>query len=295
MESSPFFFAPAPAGADYATTSLRNNPLGGLIAELIDRDGIATTLSEESPFYTSWAPTADSIALNLPGDRLDIWMNAEAETIIEPAIGYQTPVWLDRGLVVVRDVGDTRYLSVWSEGEFEDIGIIEGSAAFVGKGHRIAIKTNGGQTDSESGGIQAGLRIQTVPTIPTNRLVTIDLDTGDIQTVTTEPTAMFQFDPDGERLLYGEASLDVGLTWSIWEDGATEELAGYRPNPQWIGELVPFFDQYAQTVQFWSASGDRVAFPAVVEFEPVVIVYDLGTGTETTIPDALWLSWATIR
>jgi hypothetical protein len=125
--------------------------------------------------------------------------------------------------------------------------------------------------------------------------VTIDLDTGDIQTVTTEPTAMFQFDPDGERLLYGEASLDVGLTWSIWEDGATEELAGYRPNPQWIGELVPFFDQYAQTVQFWSASGDRVAFPAIVDFEPVVIIHDLATGTETTIPDALWLSWATIR
>lgn len=296
MDSVPFFFAPAPSRAVYVTTSLRNNPLGGLIAELIDTNGVATFLGDESPFYTSWSPSGEQIAINNPGDHLDIWEDGEMWTILDPADGYQTPVWLDRGLVIVRDVGDTRYLSVWNdlESEFEDIAIIEGSAAFVGEGHRIAIKTNGNSSE-EPGGIQAGTRIQTVPTIPSNRLVTFDLDSGDIQTVTTEPTAMFQWDPAGERLLYAEASLDVGLAWSIWEDGASEELAEHRPNPQWIGELVPFFDQYAQSVQFWSASGDLVAFPALVDIEPVVIIYDITTGTETTIPDAVWMSWATNR
>jgi hypothetical protein len=62
-----------------------------------------------------------------------------------------------------------------------------------------------------------------------------------------------------------------------------------------VGELVPFFDQYAQSVQFWSDSGEFVAFPASVDGQPVVIVYNTTTATETTIEDATWSSWATIR
>ncbi len=297
MESSPFFFAPAPGGSDFVTTSLRNNPQGGLLAELIDADGTVTFLGDESPFYTSWSPDGTLLAINNPGDHLDVWEDGEMWTILDPSGGYQTPVWLDLGLVVVRDVGDERYLSIWNldEFDFENVARIEGSAAFVGSGHRIAIKTNGGTPDDEPGGIQAGLRVQDVPSITPGRLVTVDLETGAIDTVTTEPTAMFQWDPTGERLLYAEASLEVGLTWSIWDDGERTELAGYRPNPQWIGELIPFFDQYAQSVQFWSASGEFVAFPALIDFQPSVIIHDVAAGTETTIEDATWLSWATNR
>jgi hypothetical protein len=295
MDSSPFFFDPAPDGSDYVTTSLRNNPQGGLLAELIDADGVATLLGDDSPFYTSWSPDGDRIAINLPGDHLEIWMDGEVETILQPAGGYQAPVWLESGLVVVRDVDGVRFLSIWDGEKFKNIARIEGSAAFVGRGNRIAIKTNGGQTEPDAPGVRTALRIQDTPMIPTNELVVVDIDTGRIQSVTDEPTAVFQLDPSGERLLYAEASLEVGLTWLIWDEGTTTEVAGYRPNLQWVGELVPFFDQYAQSVQFWSDSGEFVAFPASVDGQPVVIVYNTTTATETTIEDATWSSWATIR
>ena len=295
MESSPFFFAPAPFGSDSVTTSLRNNPLGGLLAELIDGEGVAIALGDESPFYTAWAPDGERLAINLPGDRLDVWTDGASETILASSNGYQAPVWLDRGLVVIRDVDSQRYLSVWQDGVFDDIALVEGSAAFVGAGDRIAIKTTGPRTEVDPDGVRAAMRVQKTPSIPTDTLVVVDLETGRIRQVTEEPTAVFQLDPEGERLLYAEASAAVGLEWSIWGDESVIEVAGYRPNVQWIGELVPFFDQYAQSVQFWSDSGNHVAFPASIGNAPVVIVYDIATGSETIIEDATWSSWATAR
>ena len=295
METPPFFFAPAPFGSDFVTTSLRNDPRGGLIAELIDSEGVATFLGDESPFYTSWSPEGDLIAINNPGDHLDVWEDGQFWTIVDPSGGYQTPVWLERGLVIVRDVGDQRFLSIWDLEGFQDVATLEGSAAFVGAGDRIAIKTNGPRSETDPDGVRAAIRVQKIPSIPTDTLVVVDLDTGRIQRVTEEPTAVFQLDPTGDRLLYAEASTEVGLIWSIWDDGTVTEVAGYRPNVQWIGELVPFFDQYAQSVHLWSDSGDYVAFPASIQAAPVVVVYDIATGTKTIIEDATWSSWAKAR
>ena len=255
MSSSPFYFAPAPAGSPWDTTSLRNDPQGGLIAELVDSDGEVTEMGREAPWYTSWSPDGQSLAVHVPGSRVDIITGDSTETILEPSGGFQAPAWIERGLVLLRDEGTNRFLSIWSDGEFDDIARVQGSAVFVAEGDKIAIRVSG--DGEEPSGVQAGLRAQELPTIPADRVVAIDLESGAIDTVTAMTSALFQWDPTGERLLFATADTD-GLTWQIWTDGATETLGTYRPNLQWVTDLVPFFDQYAQSVQFWSRDSQRV-------------------------------------
>ncbi len=291
MDSSPFYFAPAPAGAEYATTSLRVNPGADLISELVDRDGVATTLDTASPFYTSWSPDGASIAINLPGDRLDVLAGEDRMTIVAESNGYQAPVWLEAGLVHLRDTDEGRYLAVWTNGRTRDIVAVDGAAIFVGSGSTVALKVANGP-ESEPG-VQASLRAQTDESVEEGLFVLIDLATGSITEVTSDPTAVFQFDPGGERLLYATASLEDGLTWSIASGDETVELGSVRPNGEWVGTVVPFFDQYAQSTSFWSASGDRIAVPGVVDGRPVVVVYDLDGGEPTLIDDAVWASWYT--
>jgi len=295
MTSSPFFFAPAPLGSEYATTSLRNNPGADLISELIDDAGVAVELATESPFYTSWEPSGERLAVHVPGRRVDIIDGAMTQTIVEPSNGFQTPVWLDDGLVLLRDAEAERFLSIWNDEEFRDMAVIEGAAIFVARGTRVAIKTTGSDdTREDSDAVQASLRVQELPTLPTERLVVVDVVSGSIDPVTAEPTAVYQWDAGGDRLLYGVASVENGLTWWVWEAGASTELASFRPNRQWVGELVPFFDQYAQSVQMWSSTGDRIAVPVAVEGRAEVAVIGIDGSEPTLIPNALWASWVPV-
>jgi hypothetical protein len=289
MTSSPFFFAPAPSGSPFSTTSLRNNPGADLISELIDPQGMATELGTESPFYTTWSPSGDRIAIHIPGRRVDVVAGDVTETILEPSNGYQTPVWLDRGLLMLRDTDEGRWLTLWNDGVFSDVAEIDGSAIFVARGSMVAIKTTGEESDGS--GVPASLRTQQTPTIPSEQLVAFDLDAGTFDIVTTEPTAVYQWDPTGTRLLFAEASFERGLAWSIWEEGNTTELAAYRPNRQWVIELVAFFDQYAQSVQFWSPSGNRVAVPVSVGGEPSVAVMPTDGSDPVLLSDAVWSGW----
>ncbi len=109
METPPLYFSPAPRGSPHATTSLRNDPSGaGLIAETVERSGEVNPLSEESPFYTSWSPEGDLLAIHIAGRRLDVRGSAGTETILSDTGLFQTPVWIDRGLVTLHLIEGTQ-------------------------------------------------------------------------------------------------------------------------------------------------------------------------------------------
>ena len=73
------------------------------------------------------------------------------------------------------------------------------------------------------------------------------------------------------------------------------EIVTFQLQPPWFRSLVPFFDQYAQSVQLWSSSGAYIGYPAVVDAEPVVVIEPLDgiNGTEPVIiSGATWSAWA---
>jgi hypothetical protein len=294
METPPFYFSPAPVGSPFAATSLRNDPSGaGLIAELVDHSGAVTPLSTESPFYTSWSPGGMSLAIHIAGQHLDIRSTDGTETILSETGLFQTPVWVESGLVTLRTLTGTQFLTLWEDGSFTDIAEVEGPVGFVGSHDRVAVQA----TDRpDPGAIAAGLRTQVLPTIPGGNLVVIDLPTATLETVSTELALLYQWDQSGESLLYATlADEPVSLTWNIWSDGRSAEIVTFLLQPPWFRSLVPFFDQYAQSVQLWSSSGDHIGYPAVVDGGPVVVIESLNgiSGAEPVIiQSAIWSAWA---
>ena len=106
-------------------------------------------------------------------------------------------------------------------------------------------------------------------------------------------TPLFQWNPAGDRLLY--ASFDDGssldLAWHVWEDGQVTDYAAFEAQPRWFRDLVPFFDQYDQSVSFWSPSGDAFAYPSIEDGDRVVVVQPVDGSDRTIIERATWVSW----
>jgi hypothetical protein len=290
METVPFYFSPAPAGSAFGTTSLRNDPSGsGLIAELIDETGNVTELSNESPLYTSWSPLGKALAIHIAGQHLDVQREDETETILSETGLFQTPVWVEEGLVTLRTVSGIQRLSLWNDGSFTDLAEVDGQAAFVAVGDQVAIQAT---ERPDAGSLAASLRAQDLPAVSGGRLVVIDLGTGTMHTASSEPAHVFQWDQQGEALLYATGgSNPVSLVWHVWSDGQDEVIESFTVQPQWFETLVPFFDQYAQSVHFWSSSGDYIGYPTVIGTDPFVILVPLAGGESVMIPDATWSSW----
>ncbi len=291
METPPFYFSPAPVGGSYATTSLRNDPSGaGLVSELVDRSGSVTSLSAESPFYTSWSPGGDSLAIHIPGQHLDVHGSEGDETILTRTGVFQTPVWIEMGLVTLRTVGGTQKITIWADGSFEDIAEVDGPVGFVASGDMVAIQA---RERPDTGSVAAGLRAQTLPRIPSGRLVVIDLAARETNTVSNELALLYQWDEAGDSLLYSMPGDEPQeLVWSVWRDGASVEIESFVFQAPWFRSLVPFFDQYAQSVLFWSSHGDRIAYPAIVGSDPVVVIKPIDGGESVVIPAATWVAWA---
>ncbi len=290
MKTSPFYFLPAPIGSPYATTSLRNDPAGtGLVAELVGRSGEITALSDESPFYTSWSPDGQQLAIHIAGRRLDVAGATGTATIASLTGLFQAPVWVDSGLMTLRTVEGLQSLAVWDGDSFNDIATLEGPAGFVAFGNRVAIQPSV-RPDTES--VEVGLVTQQLPAVPGGRLVVIDLLSGSMETVSTELALVYQWDQVGESLLYATVGNEpVSLIWHHWSDGETTEIASFSPQSSWFRSFVPFFDQYAQSVQFWSASGDHIGYPAVIGGAAVVVIQSVDGSGPIIIPDASWSAW----
>lgn len=291
MDTPPFYYAPAPAGSTSATTSLRNDPRGaGLIAELISHTGDVIALSTESPFYTSWSPDGDSLAIHIAGRRLDVRQANATETILSETGLFQTPVWVAGGLVTLRTLDGTQRLTVWNNGTFDDIAEVDGPVGFVAAGEMIAIQAS---QRPDGGSIAAALRTQSLPVIPARSLVVIDRATGTFQTVSDKLALLYQWDREGERLLFATLGEEpLSLVWNVWSDGSSTELEVFTLQPLWFRNLVPFFDQYAQSVQLWSSSGGFVGYPSIVDAQPVVIIQSTTGEDPVLIEGATWAAWA---
>lgn len=286
-----FFMLPSPPGGRYATTSLRNNSSGtGLVAELIDTFGDVTLLSEESPFYASWSPDGLQLAIHASADHLDIRSSDGTVTVARPTGIFQTPSWIDEGLVTMRSTAGGQTLSIWNGIEFRDIGLVDGPVRFVASDRFIALQS----VPSESGAVEAAVRTQTTPSLPAGRLVVIDLQSGSTTSITGELTPMFQWDPGGTKLLFAtyedESSLDFG--WHVWQGGSIADLGIHEIQEDWFRTVAPFFDQYAQAVSLWSGDGSRFAVPAVIDGENVVVIQTVAGGAPVVIGDATWVAFA---
>lgn len=289
LATAPFYFSPAPSGSPFLATSLRNDPSGdGLVAELVDEAGGTTEVSRLSPFYTAWAPDGQALATHTEGRLLSIRTSESVTEIATPTGPFQAPAWTGDGLITLRTVSARQLLSSYSDGMFRDLAAIGGPSRFVAAGGRVAIQTVG----SGEAGIEASASAQQIASLPTDILSVVEIGSAVVQTVSQRPAVFFHWNADGRRLAFativdGRAGV---LEWHVW-NGSTVAVDQFVAQPGWIREVLPFFDQYAQSASIWNARGTAIAYPAVVEGEHVVVVHTIG-GVMTSIQDATWAAWS---
>jgi hypothetical protein len=175
-----------------------------------------------------------------------------------------------------------------ADAEIELIASVLGGAVFTATpdGKRVAVLPTAGD--------DVGLSVvaQQAPVLPSGRLVVVDTEDGGFVEITTGVVAAFSWDPTGEKLLILEIANSGGFRWRVWEDGESRTFLEFVPSPGYVRDLVPFFDQYAQSMTPWSPDGSAFAFPGAVGGETGIWRQDLSGGDPVRISGGTWVAWS---
>ena len=236
-----FYLCPSPCGRYLSHLSL--GPLGLELAVTDVRSLELRLIERGQPMFWSWSPDGERLAVHVANRVLIADSSGQVvRSLSDEAGSFTTPWWLPGGSVafVVKDriVG----------------GGLDGTVAALVSGEtagRFSISPDG-QRLAHLEVTEAGLRV-----------VVVDLLTSMVQEVTTRPTAGFFWSPAGDRLAALVATSSHELAWLVFGGSEVVELPPFRPTPTWAGVVLPFFEQYAQSHQFWSVDGARLVVAAI--------------------------------
>lgn len=269
-----------------------SNAAAGLRLELTSFDGTnltePRTVATGAPLYFSWDPDGDRLATHVSLDRLEL-SDFDQSTELGPEPGvFQAPQWTDRGIVAVETLaGAPRLIVVSPEGEVEPLATLAGPAYFVASpdGTRVAV-----QAIIEESDVLSAI-YQPIPAVPSNRLAVVDTERAEVTAVSNGLALAFFWSPGGDRLLVLDITPESAGRWSVWDGDELREVVQVRPSESFVRNVLPFFDQYAQSMSLWSPDGTEFAFPGTIEGEEGIWIQPLD-GEPRLVSDGTWVSWS---
>ena len=297
MVNLPFYLFWA---SDSRSIGALHDSASGLDLELFDvASGTSTIIDSGVPFYFSWNPTGDRLVTHVGPDRFEmITTDGDRSTAGTTGDDYYAPQWTDDGILHV-DGG--ALVMETPEGGRREVVRVTGFTAFVANpgGTRAAVQSI---RTGEAVSLQDVLRDQPeriglyveIETIPSNRLVVVDIETGVFEVVSEAPALAFFWSPSGESLLiFAPASSGNALVALVWTAGSgMREYGAFLPSNAVALDLLPFFPQYAQSMRFWSPNSTAFAYPGIVDGTSVIWVQQLDHETPERISDGSWVSWS---
>ncbi len=287
LDSFPFYYS-------WSTTDqlgILRNGSSGLDLQTIDvgTDGVGelVTVEQGQPLYYSWSPDGDELVAHIGIDRF-VTSDLSDSTDLMPAPGaYQAPSWQPEGILSLAAGDDRQTLVIIDGGEVRPIATVGGLATFLPNKDTSLVAV---QSLEERDPFQSA-SMQTLPRVPGNRLVVVDVEAGLATPITDEPIIGFFWSPTGEQLLVLDFIPGPAARWQVWDGSELTELVRFTPDPSFVTEFLPFFDQYAQSVSLWSPDGSAIAFPGSIGDESGIWVQEIG-GDPVLIADGTWVSWA---
>lgn len=286
VDTLPFYMS----WSDRNTLATLRNGASGLRLETTTPETIEgglTLIDEGAPLYFSWEPGGQRLATHIGTDRLELNEDGAGQPL-GPAPGeFQAAAWSDAGIVAVAESGRDQQLSVVTpDGTAKPLARTLGPTYVVATsdGSSIATQVLSGQSNGRS------VLYQEIPVLPPNRLVVID-EEGTVTEVTDSPVLAFFWSPGGDRLLLLDTVESGEARWQVWSNDTLEEVVRFGLDASFVRDLLPFFDQYAQSVSLWSPDGTAFAFPGSIDGQAGIWVQELGEEPRR-VSDGSWVAWS---
>ncbi len=245
--------------------------------DVLDLTTLASTpLRTGAPLLASWSPDGTRLLVHAGAGTASaelsiIRVAGGAVTPLGVRAGtFGTPQWLDDRtvLVGVRD-GSSQFLSLVDTvtGARRDLLGYTGSIRFQlnPAGTEVAYQVlpdSGGGSSSNVAYPQTTAPTTTappaVPQAVQNRLAVLDIATRTVTTVRQTPTSAFVWSPNSARLAFLTPEANETYRWHFWSTQNTVDGTAFVPTLEFLRVSVRLFDQYAQSVRWWSP--DSAAF-----------------------------------
>ena len=290
-ESRPFYLHWSPDSRHLAF--LASNAIGMALHNVNTiGDPVAQRIVPGQPSYFSWTPDGRRLLLHTggsaPGGSISLWELGDAkpqELALAPAL-FQAPAWIDNGqaaIAVVRDDENVTLVRLNQQGAIQRrLATAEAGMLFV---------------TAPSGKEVAYMRVDR-RNCGALRIVGTD-GVGDRE-VTTDPVGAFFWSPDGTRIAFlaepadgiqtaaVRAEQELTLAWHVLDvaSGTITRLNTFAPSNEFLN-LVPFFDQYAQSIRLWDKVGRRLVYAD----DAGVWTVDVLTGATVKVADGVMGMW----
>ena len=289
MAAPPFYMFWSPDGNGIGV--LHNSAAGAIEFEVVDVSATTSeVLAEGSSFYFSWSPDSSQVAAHARPEFFGtIGLDGESSDLGATAPGYQAPHWISAGILHLAEAGlELRQTG----GESRLLATAPGPVAFVANRQGTSVAVQSFVEEETPPGVNA--TVTETPAIPSNTVVVIDVDSGEMSEVVGAASLGLFWSPDGESLLV--LTPDEGgaaeLATTVWRAGETTELSTISPNPTFVGDVLRFFDQYGQSLQLWSPDSAAFALPGAIDDDPGIWVYLVAGGDPVNVHDGSWVSWS---
>jgi TolB protein len=312
-EEAPFYLYWSPDSRQVAFLASHPDGIALHLVQRQDGDTTGRLLTIGQPFYWDWTPAADQLFIHSGGSGPD----AKLEMIDL------------QGATMSADFGEAGIFQVPGisyDGRFRAFAALDGD----GLSHLVVKDDSGESQQFESHFGQLAFTWSPAANVLAYRsprlngsfsggpLRLVDPQSGDNVLLSGQDVLAFFWSPDGRTIAYfslpqdfgdvrvASASKEIfraraqrqhsGLLLDLWvvdvASGQQRRLAEFPPTTVFLGQFLPYFDQYALSHRIWSPNSDALVFPVFQDGRSQIAVASLNQGEIILIADGESAFWS---
>lgn len=236
-------------GSDQMIAYLRNDPNGDGVEAGAVRPGEELVVYDRgSPHFFAWAPERDFWVSHVDDARLALVSVEEVIDLEDPTGTFSTPQWIDDDRFVYASPTGLAVFDLSGETQ-QSFAVAPGPLNFT----LSPLGTHIAYLEPDAEGQLGALR-------------TVEIATGTVVTVTDLPVVMWEWSPDGNRLVWtgldraDAANLAQLHVWSIESEAEISVTPAFRPSQLFIESYMPFFPQYSVSHTSWAPDSSAFVF-----------------------------------
>jgi Tol biopolymer transport system component len=251
-----------------------------------------------SSVFASWSPDGTRLVAHVD-DELMLLDPAGQVTALGATAGASTaPIWAGPTTVLVAirtEQGQLLSLLDVITGARKDLLSYTGVISYLldPSGTKVAFETQPGVTGGGGSRVSYPFRQgAAVPQAPDQELTILDIAGGALTQVIDETAAAFQWRPDGGRLAFLQQASGAAQ-WRFWSTDDIIDGAMFSPSIASSQSVLRFFEQFAQSVRWWSPNGEGFVFAGRVNGRDGIWVQPVVKGaTPAQVSDGQLVAWS---